>query len=223
VQNENIIATLEQSLRQTHNQRSKLVNRLNEIEAEAEGLRQEIETLDNIATQTEDAIYSLVSASRAGRAVAARRASNRNELENEAPSIQPPQRFTAPAPNYQPPPNTNYQPPRQINNTFQMPKIVPVKQSNRTDVPEIKHEVVVRSNRLADRTITQACTMLLREAGGPLHVNELYNSLLEEGFEFHGNNPTISIAVSLNRNRRFRKVAPGTFDLVIRDAKQAAS
>ena len=45
--------------------------------------------------------------------------------------------------------------------------------------------------------------------------------LLEGGFQFTGQNPTISIAVSLNRNRRFRKVAPGTFDLTIRDAAQA--
>jgi hypothetical protein len=41
--------------------------------------------------------------------------------------------------------------------------------------------------------------------------------------EFKGNNPTISVAVSLNRNRRFRKVGPGTFDLMIRDASRAAS
>jgi hypothetical protein len=47
--------------------------------------------------------------------------------------------------------------------------------------------------------------------------------LVAGGMEFKGENPTISIAVSLNRNRRFRKVAPGTFDLVMRDASQAAS
>jgi hypothetical protein len=47
--------------------------------------------------------------------------------------------------------------------------------------------------------------------------------LLDGGMQFTGNNPTISIAVSLNRNRRFCKVAPGTFDLVIKDASQAAS
>jgi len=78
-------------------------------------------------------------------------------------------------------------------------------------------------NRFADRTITQACTLLLREHGGPLHVNELYDLLVEGGMQFTGNNPTISIAVSLNRNRRFTKVAPGTFDLMIKDASQAAS
>ena len=77
--------------------------------------------------------------------------------------------------------------------------------------------------RFSDRTITQACTLLLRESGQPLHVNELYNLLVAGGMKFKGNNPTISIAVSLNRNRRFRKVDPGTFDLVIREAIQAAS
>jgi len=43
----------------------------------------------------------------------------------------------------------------------------------------------------------------------------------ELNMEFTGNNPTISIAVSLNRNKRFRKVAPGTFDLVMREASKA--
>ncbi len=79
------------------------------------------------------------------------------------------------------------------------------------------------SDRFSDRTITQSCTMLLREAGRPLHVNELYNLLVSGGMKFKGNNPTISVAVSLSRNTRFRKVDPGTFDLVIREAYQAAS
>jgi hypothetical protein len=79
------------------------------------------------------------------------------------------------------------------------------------------------SQRFADRTITQACTLLLREAGKPLHVNELYNLLVAGGMEFRGKNPTISVAVSLNRNRRFRKVEPGTFDLAIREASKLAS
>jgi len=30
------------------------------------------------------------------------------------------------------------------------------------------------------------------------------------------------VAVSLNRNSRFRKVSPGTFDLMIRDASKAS-
>ncbi len=90
-------------------------------------------------------------------------------------------------------------------------------------IPSINNNFEPVSNRFSDRTITQSCTLLLRESGQPLHVNELYNLLIAGGMKFKGNNPTISIAVSLNRNRRFRKVDPGTFDLVIREASQAAS
>ncbi len=88
-------------------------------------------------------------------------------------------------------------------------------------MPSISRNFKPVSHRFTDRTITQACTLLLTEATSALHVNELYNLLVAGGFEFKGNNPTISIAVSLNRNRRFRKVAPGTFDLVMRNALQA--
>ena len=91
---------------------------------------------------------------------------------------------------------------------------------NHRSVPSITNDTEPISHRFSDRTITQACTLLLREAGKPLHVNELYNLLVAGGMQFKGNNPTISIAVSLNRNRRFRKVEPGTFDLVIREASQ---
>lgn len=72
-------------------------------------------------------------------------------------------------------------------------------------------------SRFADRTIPQATAMILREHGGALHVNDIYEKLKSGGFTFTGHNPTISIAVSLNRNRRFRKTAPGTFDLAMRD------
>ena len=92
----------------------------------------------------------------------------------------------------------------------------------RHTVPPIRSHIEANSDRFFDRTIPQATTMILREAGGPLHVNEIYNQLMEGGFSFTGHNPTISIAVSLNRNSRFRKVAPGTFDLVIRDAAKAS-
>jgi len=92
----------------------------------------------------------------------------------------------------------------------------------RQNIPTVRTDIEVTSDRFFDRTIPQATTMILREAGGALHVNEIYNRLLEGGFSFTGHNPTISIAVSLNRNSRFRKVAPGTFDLVIRDAAKAS-
>jgi predicted nucleic acid-binding Zn-ribbon protein len=63
---ENLIATLEQSLRQTRNAQNRLMARLREVENEAEHLRQEIEALENSAAQTEQAIDSLLVTMRAG-------------------------------------------------------------------------------------------------------------------------------------------------------------
>jgi hypothetical protein len=61
--NENLISTLEQSLRQTRNAQNRLLGRLREVETEAESLRQEIEAMENSAAQTEAAIYSLLAIS----------------------------------------------------------------------------------------------------------------------------------------------------------------
>src|SRR4029079_9996395 len=97
---------------------------------------------------------------------------------------------------------------------------VPVER--RPQFSTVRSTVVFLSDICMNRAIPKAVTLLLREEGGPLHVNELYNRLLEGGFKFTGQNPTISVAVSLNRNSRFRKVAPGTFDLVMRDASKAS-
>lgn len=87
----------------------------------------------------------------------------------------------------------------------------------RSERPPLRADIKPMSLRFRDLTATQAATIVLREAGGPLHVNAIFNKLLEDGFEFRGDHPTISLAVALNRSKRFRKVAPATFDLVMRD------
>ncbi|NNE67363.1 MAG: hypothetical protein HKN33_12420 [Pyrinomonadaceae bacterium] len=213
----NLIATLEQSLRQTRNAQHRLLVRLREVESESERLRQEIEALDNSAEQTEAAIHSLLATIRSGNqprlgiknlsidedyeipAEVDRMTRSNNHLQKDLRAREPVYR----------------EPTRKENR-------LPFAETGRT-VPPVSQNIEPISQRFVDRTITQACTLLLRESGKALHVNELYNFLVAGGFEFKGNNPTISIAVSLNRNRRFRKVAPGTFDLVMRDASQAAS
>jgi hypothetical protein len=83
--------------------------------------------------------------------------------------------------------------------------------------PPLQLDIEPVSLRFRELTATQATTIVLREAGGPLHVNAIFNKLLENGFEFRGDHPTIGLAVALNRSKRFRKVAPSTFDLIIRD------
>jgi hypothetical protein len=192
--NETLIAKLEQSLRQSRGHRTRLAARLSEIESEAEIIRGELAEMDTLAGQTEAAIFRLLSNVMSGPATAVGTTSV-GELELAL------QRRLAHA---------------------ELSQHSPRPMPQRHTVPVVRNDIEVNSDRFFDRTIPQATTMILREAGGPLHVNEIYNILMEGGFNFTGHNPTISIAVSLNRNTRFRKVAPGTFDLVIRDAAKAS-
>ena len=67
--------------------------------------------------------------------------------------------------------------------------------------------------RFTDFRIPQAATVVLREAREALHVSEIYRRMSEGGFEFRGQHQLITLAVSLSRSKRFRKVAPGTFEL----------
>jgi hypothetical protein len=186
---ENLLSRLEQSLRQSRAARMHLAARLRELEAEADSVRAELAEMDTLASQTEAAIYRLLSSVLASGNLSLGLPSDA-ELEAAMRQTQP-----------------------------QRPQATV---DRRTQIPTVRNNVEVLSDRFIDRTIPQAVTLLLREEGGALHVNEIYNRLLEGGFKFTGQNPTISIAVSLNRNTRFRKVAPGTFDLVMRDASKAS-
>ncbi len=190
--NETLIARLEQNLRQSRATRTRLAARLAELETEAEIVRGELVEMDTLAGQTEAAIVRLLSNVMSGPSTPVGTTSV-GELEIEL------QRRLAQA------------------DLAQRPAA-----PQRQHIPVLRDNIEPVSDRFFDRTIPQATTMILREANGPLHVNEIYNRLMEGGFSFTGHNPTISIAVSLNRNSRFRKVAPGTFDLVIRDAAKAS-
>jgi hypothetical protein len=206
---DNLIATLEQSLRQTRNAQNRLIAQLREKESEVEHLRVEVRALENSAAQTEKAIDSLLVATRSGN-----RFGKSITIEEVSDDSGQETRVGRPSP--QPElPSRNYR--RDNSVTYLNPN------RGHGAPPMINTDYEPLSNRFNDRTITQACTMLLRESNGPLHVNELYNLLIAGGMKFKGNNPTISIAVSLTRNRRFRKVDPGTFDLVMREANRAAS
>lgn len=193
--NENLISTLEQSLRQARAARTRLAARLAELEAEAETVRAELHEMDTLTGQTEAAIFRLLSSVLSANSTPQPAAAPPSDAELEAAIRQDTVRPAQPAAR------------------AAMPK---------HNIPALRTDVEVKSDRFADRTISYAATALLRESREPLHVNEIYNRLLEGGFNFTGHNPTISIAVSLNRNPRFRKVAPGTFDLVMRDASQAS-
>ena len=188
---ENLLSRLEQSLRQSRAARMHLAARLRELEAEADAVRAELAEMDTLASQTEAAIYRLLSSVLSSSNLAA-------HLPSDA-ELEAAMRYSSPN-----------------------GRAIQPLEARRQQIPTIRNDIQAVSDRFLDRTIPQAVTLLLREEGAPLHVNEIYNRLLEGGFRFTGQNPTISIAVSLNRNTRFRKVAPGTFDLMIRDASKAS-
>lgn len=196
---DNLLSRLEQSLRQSRAARMHLGARLRELEAEADAVRAELAEMDTLATQTEAAIYRMLSS-----------VLNSNNLSGGNFSAALPSDAELEAAMRQASPQGP-----QARNAFSA-------EERRQEIPAIRSDIEALSDRFTDRTIPQAVTMLLREQGGALHVNEIYNRLLEGGFNFTGQNPTISVAVSLNRNTRFRKVAPGTFDLMIRDASKAS-
>lgn len=196
--NENLLSRLEQNLRQTRAARMHAAARLRELEAEADAVRAELAEIDTLAGQTQAAICRLLSTV-IGTGNTSFGLPSDAELEAAMRESNGPARPHVP----------NH-----------VPAHVPV--DRRPQIPLVRNNVEALSDRFMDRTIPQAVTLLLREEGGPLHVNEIYNRLLEGGFKFTGQNPTISVAVSLNRNTRFRKVAPGTFDLVMRDASKAS-
>jgi hypothetical protein len=200
---ENLLATLEQSLRQTRATRGRLASRLADLEAEAERVRTELAEVEALSSQTEAAMFRILSSMYGSPAT-----NTPSDAEIEAALRRDAARGVAHASAGA----------HGHAHGGGGPVAAP-----RQDIPAIQSEVEPKSDRFFDRTIPQATAMLLREAGGPLHVNEIYNRLLEGSFQFTGQHPTISIAVSLNRNRRFRKVAPGTFDLMIRDAAQASN
>jgi hypothetical protein len=203
---ENLIQTLETSLRHTRNAQNRLIARLEEAENEVNQLRQEIQALENTAAQTELTIDSLLVELRGGSSAAVKKLRIDDEYEigrAEAPSVSAFRNRNV----------ADFNERAASVSYINQHRNVPTRLVNREPL----------SQRFSDRTITQSCTLLLREAGRPLHVNELYNLLVAGGMKFKGNNPTISIAVSLSRNARFKKVDPGTFDIVMREAGRKAS
>jgi len=193
---ENLLSRLEQSLRQSRAGRMHLAARLRELEVEADAVRTELAEMDTLASQTEAAIYRLLTSVLASSNLSVSNLSGGFPSDAELEAAMRP---SSP----------------QDRRPFSL-------EVRRQEIPTLRPNTEVLSDRFMDRTIPQAVTLLLREEGGALHVNEIYNRLLEGGFKFTGQNPTISIAVSLNRNSRFRKTAPGTFDLMMRDASKAS-
>lgn len=81
------------------------------------------------------------------------------------------------------------------------------------DVAAKSREILLGRSKYVGRSVPDAVYMVLQEVGGPLHAKDLYQRLKEGGMPIRGKTPVTSIATSLKRDSRFRKVGPNTFEV----------
>jgi hypothetical protein len=80
------------------------------------------------------------------------------------------------------------------------------------DVTDQSREILLGRSKYVGMNVSEAAYQILREARGAMHAKEICHRLIEGGLRIKGKTPVTSIATSLKRDRRFRKVAPNTFE-----------
>ncbi|RMH33621.1 MAG: hypothetical protein D6690_11780 [Nitrospirae bacterium] len=88
------------------------------------------------------------------------------------------------------------------------------------DVTDKSREILLGRSKYVGMSVPDAAYALLRETRRPMHAKELYQHLVEGGLQIRGKTPVTSVATSLKRDRRFRKVAPNTFEVIDEDRSQ---
>ena len=83
-----------------------------------------------------------------------------------------------------------------------------------TDVTDQSREILLGRSKYVGMSVPDAGYMILREQRRPMHAKELCQQLIEGGMRIRGKTPVTSVATSLKRDRRFRKVGPNTFEAV---------
>ena len=82
--------------------------------------------------------------------------------------------------------------------------------------------ILLEKTRFAGLSIPQGAFLLLKEAGKPLHAKEIYSKLTDGGVRIRSKTPATAIAVSLSRDKRYKKVAPNTFKLCEESSDESA-
>lgn len=205
---ENIaIEAMHRALREARDARKRSEARLIDLEGEVAMLRSQIASLDLVIEQTSDALKIAMFPTEYGAPSAPTTA------ERHAPPKQTTQRHMAPPttmprrPAPPPQPVSYYPDEEQV--AIELEDLEAIEAGTAAQKLN-KNSGNIRFN---DFRIPQAATIVLREANGPLHVSEIYQRMADGGFEFRGQHQLITLAVSLSRAKRFRKVAPGTFEL----------
>jgi septal ring factor EnvC (AmiA/AmiB activator) len=82
------------------------------------------------------------------------------------------------------------------------------------DVTDHSRDILLGRSKYAGKSVPEAAHQVLREANRAMHAKELVQRLVEGGMQIKGKTPLTSVATSLKRDRRFRKVGPNTFEAV---------
>ena len=80
------------------------------------------------------------------------------------------------------------------------------------DVTDQSREILLGRSKYAGKSVPEAAYQVLREANRAMHAKELVQRLVEGGLQIKGKTPLTSVATSLKRDKRFRKVGPNTFE-----------
>lgn len=82
------------------------------------------------------------------------------------------------------------------------------------DVTDQSRELLLGRTKYVGMSVPEATYQILREARRPMHAKELVQRLIEGGMQIKGKTPLTSVATSLKRDKRFKKVGPNTFELL---------
>ncbi len=80
------------------------------------------------------------------------------------------------------------------------------------DVTDQSREILLGRSKYSGMSVAEAAYLILREARRSMHAKELLQRLMEGGIQIKGKTPLTSVATSLKRDKRFKKVGPNTFE-----------
>ena len=82
------------------------------------------------------------------------------------------------------------------------------------DVTDQSREILLGRSKYVGMNVSEAAFHVLCDARSAMHAKEICDRLIEGGLRIKGKTPVTSIATSLKRDRRIRKVGPNTFEAV---------
>ena len=91
-----------------------------------------------------------------------------------------------------------------------------------TDVTDQSREILLGRTKYVGMSVADAAYMILREAHRPMHAKELCQELINGGMRIRGKTPVTSVAISLKRDPRLKKVSPNTFGIVSEEGSNHA-